>query len=337
MRYADRISSLCPPSRLAVLALGALAAGLSPSALAETPPPPPARGEAPVTTLSLLYHQRETCDTISGEVIGYWRDLAGDPSAQEATVRDFVLERQISDLAASRAAADLVERFMPRAQQEATSSETASSLRRLAGLARELCDAVALPTGPLDRFEAKIRDLLDRIEVEQKELGRLLVVPEDARVEAALQPYLGYIQIRGLQAQAEYLVYLESIREVPTGPTMTQRMQEWSRDVYSPAVAPAKRAFAAYLEARKARDASAMLQTCRQLTSPVIRLLRDDATFSPPDPRVAEPIRAIYEAMRGLGPHCTTGREQEVQEQLATIQKRLREASQALERYGIRP
>ncbi|MEM8930076.1 MAG: hypothetical protein AAGE94_02810 [Acidobacteriota bacterium] len=309
----------------------------APHAAATGEPPEPAAGDAPVATLALLYHQRDICDTIAGKVLENWPSAEMPVEQQAEAVQEYVLQRQLADLAAGRAAADLIDRFMPRAQQEATSGETASSLGRLAGQVRELCDTVALPVAPREQFEARIRGHLDRVAVETKELGRLLLVDDDERIEAALQPYLFPIQVAGIEAQGEYLAYLEKIRPKPKGPTMAEQMQSWHRTVYTPTVTPTKRAFGAYLKARNSRDAKAMRETCRRLSSQVIQLLRDDAAFTPPDDRVAEALRRIYIDMRSLGPHCAAGREQEVQSQLGVIQGRLRDAASQLQRYGLGP
>ncbi|MEO1369410.1 MAG: hypothetical protein AAFX50_19710, partial [Acidobacteriota bacterium] len=196
------------------------------TASAATDAPAPAKGRAAATTLALLERQRDLCDTIAGRVQTHWAGLAElPPDDQQERVRDYVLENQLSDLAGSRSISDLVDRFLPTAGQE-TTDETAASLRRLATIARETCDAVALPTAPQEGFSAKMTELLDRFEFERIELGRLLVATADDLAEA-LEPYVFHIQRAGVEAEGAYLAYLDSIRAKPKEPTMAEKMQRW--------------------------------------------------------------------------------------------------------------
>ncbi|MCG8456136.1 MAG: hypothetical protein MI919_07630 [Holophagales bacterium] len=301
---------------------------------AKVPQPPDGRyGDA---TVALLYHQRDICDALAGQVLEYWTGLDEMPEdAQEEAVRDFLLERQLSDLAASRTVADLVERFLPQAEGKA-SSEASSSMKRLFDLDRELCDTVALPVAPREQFQEKVAGLLDRIEVEQEELGRLFVV-SDAQIAAALEPYLTYVQMAGIQAEGEYLTYLESIRPKEKGPTIHDRMRAWYEQVYLPGVAPAKQALGAYLKARNSNNPRSVGGACRQLSGKVTPLLRDGSALEAPDTRVKPLLRRAYTDMRLLATACNVGKTREVEVHYRDLQIHLREAAELLSRYGLRP
>ncbi|MEM9594458.1 MAG: hypothetical protein AAGD06_09350 [Acidobacteriota bacterium] len=325
---------------------GALIGGDASAAYVEAPDPPEGRWAA--TTLALLHHQKDLCDSIAGQVIGHWQGFGagtaqqgsadGDAASlegQEKAIRDYVLDTQLSDLAASRATADIIDRFLPRSRSE-TSGETSSALERLFGLEKSLCDTVALPTAPIEDFRSRIADILDRIERENEELGRLLVVP-DEDLEAALEPYLMPIQLAGISAEGEYLEYLESIRPKPKGPSTAERMAAWHRQVYGPAVAPSKTAFGGYLKARRANDGRALGRHCRDLSRATIALLRRPEVFEAPDEKVRAPLQQAYVEMRGLATHCTAGRYREVQEHFEDLQRNLSTAAERLSLYNLRP
>ena len=318
---------------LVVLGLAALATPVT--AAPQAPDPPDGRWA--VTTVAVLHHQKNTCDILAGKILEHWRELGPVTShdIDEGRIREHVLQTQLSDLAASRSAGDLVARFLPRARSE-TNSETVASLRRLDTLTTELCNAVALPVAPVGQFEAKIREILDRLEVEQAELGRLLVVSDEDE-QAALEPYLIPIQVAGIEAEGEYLAYLESLKPKPKEPTIQDRMRAWHAQVYVPAVTPVKKTFGAFIAAQRTNNGREMNASCRALTRDVTALLRNDAAFESPDPRLEVPLRNVYVAMRRLATQCTAGRSREVQNELAEIQRRLRDSGEVLKRYQLPP
>lgn len=305
-------------------------------AFASADAPAPAQGRAASTTLALLEYQRDLCDTIAGRVLNHWTGLAAlAEDEQQNRVREFVLEKQLSDLAGSRSISDLIDRFLPDAGRE-TTDETAASLRRLANVARETCDVVALPTAPQQAFSDRMTALLDRFEFERVELGRLLVVAEDDLAKA-LEPYLFHIQRAGVEAEGEYLAYLDSIREKPKAPTMAELMRSWHAAVYTPKVTPTKRALSAYLQARSVQDVRQIGASCRVLATQVIKLLRDDEAFQAPDDRVTPMLRPIYIEMRSLATSCTAGNQRKVDRHFATMQTKLQTAATFMARYKIRP
>lgn len=296
----------------------------------------PAEGQYAPTVLALLHHQRDICDSIAGSVLGYWARLGGGEEAREKAVRDMVLERRISELAAARTTSDLVERFLPRARDE-RGGETASSLERLSTLTRALCDTVALPTAPRAGFSDAVSEALDRIEREEEELGRLLVVPDDV-LSASLAPYLIAIESSGLEAEGEYLQYLESIRPKPQAPTMRDVMQTWHRDVYTPAVTPTKRSLAAYLKARRDSDSRGITTACRALAGDVATLLRSQETvFAAPDEKVREPLHRAFIELRGLATQCNAARWRELDQHWTDAQAQLGRANERLARWGLQP
>ncbi|MEM6796795.1 MAG: hypothetical protein AAF725_22675 [Acidobacteriota bacterium] len=296
----------------------------------------PEPGRAAATTLALLQHQRDICDAIAGRVQERWPSLAErSREEQESAIRQFVLERQLSDLAASRTTGDLIDRFLPAAARE-TTDETAGSLRRLASVAKGLCDAVALPAAPQDTFATAVTGWLDRFEVERVELGRLLVVA-DEDLSAALEPYLTPIQLAGIEAEGEYLSYLESVREEPEEPTMTDYMRDWHSRTYRPAVNPSRRALGAYIKARRAQNVREIGKSCRLLAREVIALLRSEQALQAPDERVIPMLEAAYDEMRKVASHCTSGRQREEQKHFAEMQKHLKTAAEFLSRYKLQP
>jgi hypothetical protein len=309
----------------------------------EVPPPPP--GRAAHATLALLHYNRDVCDGIAGKVVGHWRGLDGSPEAQEEAVRDLVTDRDLlSQLAAGRAAGDIVRDLLPRTREEA-GSETGATLERLSGLVKELCDTVALPTAPREGFEERVADLLDRIEREEGELGRLLVVPE-AELEKALEPYLTPIQIAGFEAENEYLDYLESQKEKPQAPTLTELMHRWHRE-YSREVLPTKQALGKYLKARQANDSRGMAGACKEILEAVIPLLRDGEIFKIPTPllpasrgvemRTLPPLHKAYQEIRDMAIACRNGRTREVIVHLEEMQRQLRAAAGHLGEHGLAP
>ena len=324
------------PIFLGIFIAGTLVAPSSVGASGPEAPDPP-EGQWAAATIALLHHQKDTCDVLAVRILDHWRTLPALDATEkdEERIREYVLAAQISDLAASRRAGDLVDRFLPGVRAE-TNAETSASLRRLHGLTTELCDGVALPVAPKERFEEKVTEILDRIEVEQAELGRLLVVPTEAE-EAALEPYLLPIQIAGIEAEGEYLAYLESLRPKEKEPTIQERMAAWHRAIYTPAVTPAKKAFGAYLSARQKKDPRGMSRACREISSTVSVLLRSKEAFDSPDPRLAEPLRRIYVAMRQMSKECSAGRAREIEARFTELQAKLQDAGKQMARYRLRP
>ncbi len=317
--------------------VAAVLATVTPVSASGSEAPDPADGQWAAATMALLHHQKDTCDVLAVRVLDHWRTLPTVEATEndEERIREYVLAAQISDLAASRRAGDLVDRFLPGVRAE-TNAETSASLRRLHDLITELCDGVALPVAPKERFEEKITEILDRIEVEQAELGRLLVVPTEVE-QAALEPYLLPIQIAGIEAEGEYLAYLESLRPKEREPTIQERMAAWHRAIYTPAVTPAKKAFGTYLSARQKKDARGMARACREISSTVSVLLRSDEAFESPDPRLSDPLRRIYVAMRQMSRECSAGRAREIERRFTELQAKLQDAGKQMARYRLSP
>ncbi len=78
-------------------------------------------------------------------------------------------------------------------------------------------------------------------------------------------------------------------------------MRAWHTQVYLPAVTPAKAAWGKYLAAREKLDSRGMSAACRELSQALIPLLRDNTPFKSPEPKLEEPLRAIYVELRGGG------------------------------------
>ena len=145
------------------------------------------------------------------------------------------------------------------------------------------------------------------------------------------------IQIAGIEAEGEYLAYLESLRPKDRAPTMRERMHAWHRAIYTPAVTPAKKAFGAYLKARKSNNAKAMGRACREISSSVSVLLRSEEAFDSPDPRLNEPLRRIYISMRHLSKECSAGRAREIEARFSELQEKLKTAGSQMARYRLSP
>ena len=295
--------------------------------------PQPGKGQWAPTTLALLHYNRDLCDTIAGRVRERWASL-GDNGQGEKAIRDFVLNSSLSDLAAARAAADMAQSLLTGAREEA-GQETGASLTRLAELGTSLCDTVALPTAPRKSFEDQIAGLLGRIDRESTELGRLLVVPQST-LDAALEPYLVPIQIAGIEAEGQYLDYLESIRPKPQPPTQAELMAAWHKG-YAAKTEGVKRALGIFLAARQQNDSGQIRASCRQITAQIIPILRDKAMFKTPDPELDIPLREAYEEIRELANHCSAARFREVDKQIGRVQTYLGLSAQILGRYSLTP
>lgn len=306
-----------------------LAAGTV-AAAARLPEPEP--GQWARTTLALLRYNFELCDGIAGKIRSRWQ--RNDGPNGESAIRDYVLQSALSDLAAARAAGDIIDRFLPRAKDEA-GQETAASLGRLFELETSLCDAVALPTGTRADFDAKINQLLERIDLEEAELGRVLVLPDEV-LKQALEPYLVPIQIAGVEAEGKYLDYLESIRPKPKLPTQQELMVAWHRR-YSQEVATVKDALRRFLIGRQNNDAAVVRQSCREIAGAVIPVLRSSELFKAPDPSVEGPLRRSYVEVRVLATHCIAARFRETDQQIKEVQKYLGYAAQRLAPYSLEP
>lgn len=293
--------------------------------------PEPAAGQSAPTTLALLHYNRDRCDQIAGDVLAFWsRNSRGG----EQAARDHVLHASVADLAAARAAGDLARRFLLRAKEE-SNLETGSSLERLARLQTELCDLVALPTAPYATFEAAVRGLGERIEREEAELGRLLVVPEDA-LRRALDPYLVPIQLAGVAAEGELIDYLNSLKKEPEPPTLAELMTAWYQ-VYSPGVQSVKTALGKVLGARRTSDRAQLSSGCRELSGAVVVVLDHPRLLRAPDERLNEPLRRAYQQMQRLAGHCTAGNFKEFDRSMREMQQELQTAAAVLGKYSLRP
>ncbi len=319
----------------ALLAAGLLA--LVPAAPPAAAAPPDPNGDQVVpTVLSLVRFKHRSCDRIAGRVLDQWQKGGGSAEAQEERARDYVLHSELSDLAASRAAADFVARLLPKVKA-AVNLETHGTMTRLDAAVTNLCDTVALPTGPFEQFRRRLGEILERIEREEAELGRLVVIPSAATLEAAIEPYLESIQLAGLAAESEYQEYLESLRPKAPKATFTDHMRAWHAQTYLPAVAPSKAAWGKYLQAREKLDSRGMSTACRELSQALIPLLRDPRPFKGPEPKLEEPLRLIYVDLRSLATACTAGNSTQMNRHWAEFNARLQTASEALQRYGLQP
>jgi hypothetical protein len=298
--------------------------------------PEPSRDQVVTTVLSLIRFKHSSCDRIAGRVLDQWSKSGGSALSQEERARDYVLKSELSDLAASRAAADIVARFLPRAKA-VVNGETHGTMSRLDIAVTNLCDTVALPTGPLEEFRRRLGEIIGRIDTEESELGRLLVIPSAAVLEAAIEPYLEEIQLAGLAAESEYQQYLESLRPKQAKATFTDKMREWHTATYLPAVTPAKAAWGKYLAAREKLDSRGMNAACRELSQTLIPLLRDGAPFKGPDPKLEEPLRMIYVELRAVATHCASGNSGQMNRHWAEFNSRLQLVAENLQRYGLAP
>jgi len=305
--------------------------------------PEPALGKSPQTVLALLEYTRNLCDRVAGKVVERWQALGESPEAAEA-VRQYLVNEEMSELAASRAAADVIRGLMRQVRSE-TSPATADSLDRIGELIQGLCDTVAYPTPPRESFEARLRQRLDQIEQERINLGgRLLVTDEQLR--ELLSPYLSPIQLAGIEAHDEYLDYLESIKPKPRGPTLLELMQAWHRR-YAEATRSTKIAVGHFIAARADNDARALREACNEIIAEVIPLLRDEELFLIPTqqqpaskgfkPEMLLPLQQAYREIRDLAVNCKAGRQRETLVHLAEMNRQLQLAAQVLGRYSLTP
>ncbi len=321
------------PQRLLAAAAAVIAAVTAAAAAAQAVPAPPA-GRAAETALALLDYNRELCDGIAGKVVAYWNGLQASPDAALEAVRRFVVDRELSNLASGRAASDIVEAILPRVREE-SGHETAGALERLQRLEIELCDTVAYPDASRGGFQDELRRILDRIEQERSELGRLLVVSDDA-LASALGPYLGRIQLAGVEAEGEYRDYLDSLKPPPELPSHQELMEAWHRR-YAPAVRPAKQALARYLQGRRSNDVGLIRRSCREISAAVIPLLRQKQVFEAPVDGISRPLFRAFVELKQMAAECGAGRSREVESHYGEMQKQLALASRRLAEFSLRP
>ena len=289
-------------------------------------------GQQAQAVVALLHYNRELCDRIAGKVIAYWGGLNASPAAELEAVRQFVVNRQLADLAQSREAADIAEILLSDLRGD---KETKASLQRLQRLEVELCDTVAYPKESRQFFEEELAQTLDRIEQEESELGRLLVV-SDAQRDSALAPFLGRVQLAGVEAEGEYRDYLESLKPPPKLPTKQELMEAWHLR-YSAAVLPTKQALANYLAGRQANDPSKIRTACREISAAVIPLLRKDKIFVAPEEKLYKPLHRAFVEIKLMASECAAGRSRELEEHYAAMQTHLANASGLLARFSLRP
>lgn len=345
MRLAADFSlrSFCSAHVLIFTAWWTLMAASAPVRGVDIEWPTPEHGTYAPTALALLGYNKTICDGIAGSVLEYWQGLASEAPLDKVQGR-LLQGDTLSDLAAGRFASDIIRSLLPRARRE-TDSETGGALERLYELETELCDTVAYPNLPLQQFKGKLQGLLDQIEREEEELGRLLVVP-DEQLASFLEPYLQPIQLAGFEAQNEYLDYLESLKPAPKQITVQEVMLQWHGN-YAQAVQPTKLALGRYIRARKENDFRGMSTACREILAEVIPLLKRRAVFSPPKqkypvergihPEFYRPLYDAYEAMRTMATHCAAGRSREVLESLNEMQGKLQESAAYLSKYKVTP
>ncbi len=317
-----------------VLLVASLALLASSTAQAQDSPAEPKASGAAESALALIHYNRDLCDGIAGKVVAYWRGLTSSPGSQLETVRQFVVSRELSNLAQGREVSDIINELIPRAADEA-GSRISGSLERLQELEVELCDTVAYPTASRDAFEGNVGDLLDRIEREEAELGRRWAVPEEV-LETALTPHLERILLAGVEAEGEYRDYLESLKPPPVEPTTQELMDAWHQG-YARAVHPTKQALAQYLKGRRTNDSALIRTACRQVLAAVIPLLRRDNVFVAPVGTINSPLNKAFLEIKHLATHCVAGRSREVEDHYAEMQAQLAIASQVLAEFSLRP
>ncbi len=295
---------------------------------------PPASGTAATTAMALLSHNRELCDGIAGKLVNHWRGLGSSPKAQLETMRARVVNRELSTLASARAASDLVESFLPQVREEA-GAKTGGTLKRIHEQVVKLCDTVAYPDGSRETFESGLAEILDRIESEQAELGRLEVVSDEA-LAGALAPYLGHLQMAGVEAEGEYRTYLDSLKPPPELPTLQDHMEAWHRG-YSRAVLPTKQALGKYLGGRRANDPKVIRTACREILAAVIPLLRHERALEPPFTKISKPLRRAFSELKMMASECTAGRSREMETHYHEMQVQLAAAASLLGEFALKP
>ena len=295
--------------------------------------PPPA-GTAPATVLALLTYNRDQCDGIAGKLVARWRGLGTSPATQLEAIRRWVVDHELSTLASARTASDLVERFQSEVRKQAR-RDVADSLERLHALMIKLCDTIAFPDGPREAFESEVATILDRIEREEAELGRQLVIPE-AELNSALAPYLGHVQLAGVEAEGEYRDYLDSLKPPPRQPTFQELMVAWHHG-YARAVLPTKQALGKFLRGRQDNDPAMIRTSCREILTAVIPLQRNDRALEAPLPAVAKPLRRAFTALRSMASECTAGRSYEMEVHYREMQVQLAAAAGHLAEFSLKP
>jgi len=320
------------PASWLVLAVGA-ALSSAPVAPAKTGVPPPRAGAGAPTVLALLHHSHELCNHVGEGLLTHWRGLRAGGAHEQDALDNYVLKRT-SEISQARATGDFVRRFLPQARQE-TDDDTAAVLERLYDLETSLCNAVASPRPPRQDFAAGVQEILEQIESKEAELGRLLVVSDDA-LQKALEPYLEPVRKAGVEAEKEYQAYLESIRPKERPPTRKELMTAWHQR-YQQGVQPTKLALTQYLRARKQHDARALGATCRELLMAVLPLLDNPFLFKAPDSRVEVPLREAYREIRQWAGYCASGRFDQVDKHYERMQQYLARASALLAEYDLRP
>ncbi len=306
--------------------------GLSPtSATAAVSAPEPETDQWARSSLALLRFNRQICQDIAADVLNYWQQL---PAGEEQKIRDFALRDGGSDLAAARAAGDLIHRFEKGTRVEAGAT-ISGSLRKLYELQIELCDTVAFPRAPRHDFAATIDRLGRSIQLEEQELG-LHLVTDPEQLEQLLDAFLLPIQLAGIEAEGEYADYIDRNTPKPKPRTVTDLMRVWYK-TYAPAVAPAKQALGSFLRGRQQGNPKAIAAACRTLSAEVLKVLDNERLFRSIDPAVNRSLRRSYADLKLLAGQCVVGRFDQVDRQLTEVQRNLRQAARALARYELRP
>lgn len=298
----------------------------------------PETGTLAQTTLALLRYNRALCVRLAQDVQRHWRELpltvSNDVSGEER-VRQRVLEELLGDLAAARAAGDMVRELLPATRTE-VDTETGIALEQLFALQTRLCDTVAYPSGGRQGFGGTATDLMLGIDREVARLGRLLVVPE-AELDAALEPYLTPIQIAGVEAQGELLAYLDSLEPAPKEPSKAERMRAWHGQ-YLDAVRPSKQTLGRFLQARAHGDSATVRDSCRELSDRSrVLLASDGAVFEGPEPSVAPMLQQAFRALSLMANACNGGDFRRADHHLLTAQNQLAKAAAVLRPYGLAP
>ncbi|MEM8963938.1 MAG: hypothetical protein AAGD38_20810 [Acidobacteriota bacterium] len=295
--------------------------------------PEPAAGDWGATTVALLHYHGDLCSRLTDQLMGVWR---GEDPAHAGVAHDYMLKDGSLDLAAARAAEDVIDDFIPRAAEE-VHDETVASMQRLLASDTELCDLAAHPQAPFTDFEARVLEARQRGETERIELSRLMVIP-DPELARYLEPYLTPIQMAGVEAQADVKAYLDSLKPPPRPPTQTELMAYWNEHTYAPAVRPVKSALGDFLSARRAGDSRSMATACRELSAETIRLLDQRAVvFTAPDTEVNPNLERAFLQLRLAASSCTQGKFDQVDRYMASMQQHLTRAARQLQAYGLRP
>ncbi|HSS51694.1 MAG TPA: hypothetical protein VLX28_22345 [Thermoanaerobaculia bacterium] len=156
---------------------------------------------------------------------------------------------------------------------------------------------------------------------------------EQAEHEVALKKYYGK---RDAPVQPAPRLGVTT-KPPPTPEERAQSMKAW-HPRYAAKVGGVKTALSTYLRLRKAgvTDES-LFQSCEALMAADTALLNDPAALEPPDPQVAEPLRAAFSELQALAQACHDGQTAETLIRLDAFERTLALAATALRPYSLAP